>query len=203
MEFTQSTTVKTVAVLLLLTAVTQPIYTALFLAAPDVSRQFLWGLEGLLFVLLAVFAGSALGMAKQYSLGFSAIAFSAVLNLIQVGVGFTQFGPFNAIAKTNTELGGIAFSIVAFAFFIYNAAKIMLGLAAVVFGVAINKEGKKILGSVTALTGAIAIVSNTIVMMVGIRGFFPSPIAGGSGVLATILIALCLFSIIKKDNQHS
>ena len=72
MELTQNNTIKVVAILLVLTAVTQPIYTALFIGAPDVSRNFIWGLEGIIFVLLAAFAGSALAMAKRYALGFSA-----------------------------------------------------------------------------------------------------------------------------------
>ena len=130
MELTQSRTVKTIALLLLLATITQPIYTALYLGAPEVDRQFLWRFEGLLFVMMAAFAGSALVMAKRYTLGFSAIAFSAVLNVVQVGVGLTQFGPFRDAAEANPELGGVAFSVVAFSFFGYNAAKILLGLAA-------------------------------------------------------------------------
>ena len=60
MELTQVKTIKVVAALLLLSAITQPIFTALFLGAPDVAaRQALWALEGLVFVFLAAFAGSA------------------------------------------------------------------------------------------------------------------------------------------------
>ena len=195
MEFTQSRTVKTVAILLLLAAISQPIYTALYLGAPDVDRQFLWGLEGLLFVLLAAFSGSALVMAKRYTLGFSAIAFCAVLNVVQVGVGLTQFGPFREAAELNPDLSGVAFSVVAFSFFGYNAAKILLGLAAIVFGMAKMKQGGKALGGLTALVGVVAFVANTLVMMFGLQGFLPSPVAGGSGVLATLLLAICLFSV--------
>lgn len=195
MEFTQSRTVKILAGLLLLAALSQPIYTALYLGAPEIDRQFLWGLEGLLFVLLAAFAGSALVMAKRYTLGFSAIAFSAVLNVVQVGVGLTQFGPFREAATANEELGGVAFSVVAFSFFGYNAAKILLGLAAIVFGMAKMGEGGKALGGITVLVGAIAFVANTLVMMFGLNGFLPSPVAGGSGVLATFLLAICLLSV--------
>ncbi|MEP2103275.1 MAG: thiamine biosynthesis protein ThiC [Parasphingorhabdus sp.] len=199
MEFTQSRTVEIVAVLLLLAAISQPIYTALYLGAPDFNRQFLWGLEGLLFVLLATFAGSALVMAKRYTLGFSAIAFSAVLNVVQVGVGLTQFGPFRSAAESNADLSDIASSVVAFSFFGYNAAKILLGLAAVVFGVAKMNEGNKVLGGATVLIGAVAFVANALVMMFGLQGFLPSPVAGGSGVLATFLLALCLFGISSED----
>ncbi|GAA0483094.1 hypothetical protein GCM10009096_26840 [Parasphingorhabdus litoris] len=199
MEFTQGRTVKTIAILLLLVAISQPIYTALYLGAPDIDRQFLWGLEALIFVLLAAFAGSALVMAKRYTLGFSAIAFSAVLNVVQVGIGLTQFGPFRTAAEANADLGVLASSVVAFSFFGYNAAKILLGLAAVVFGMAKMNEGNKALGGATVLVGAIAFVANTLVMMFGLQGFLPSPVAGGSGVLATLLLAICLFSVSNED----
>ncbi len=200
MDFTHNQTVKFTAILLLLAAISQPIYTALYLGAPDVDRRFLWGLEGLIFVLLATFAGSALVTAKHYVVGFSAIAFSAVLNVVQVGVGLTQFGPFREAAEANPELGGVAFSVVAFSFFGYNAAKILLGLAAIVFGMAKLKAGGKLLGGLTALVGLVAFVANTLVMMFGLNGFLPSPIAGGSGVLATLLLTICLFGL-KQDEQ--
>lgn len=199
MELTQSHTVRILAVLLLLLAISQPVYTALYLGAPEIDRQVLWGLEGFLFVLLAAFAGSALVMAKRYTLGFSAIAFAAVLNVVQVGVGLTQFGPFREAAAANAELSGVAFSVVAFSFFGYNAAKILLGLAAIVFGMAKMNEGSKALGGVTVLVGAVAFVANTIVMMFGLEGFLPSPVAGGSGVLATFLLAICLLSLSSED----
>ena len=199
MEFTQSRTIKILAGLLLLAAISQPIYTALYLGAPDIDRQFLWRFEGLLFVLLATFAGSALVMAKRYTLGFSAIAFSAVINVVQVGVGLTQFAPFRAAAEANAELSGVAFSVVAFSFFGYNAAKILLGLAAIVFGMAKMKDGSKALGGITVLVGVVAFVANTLVMMFGLQGFLPSPIAGGSGVVATLLLAICLFSLKTED----
>ncbi|MEO1306076.1 MAG: thiamine biosynthesis protein ThiC, partial [Pseudomonadota bacterium] len=175
------------------------IYTALYLGAPEIDRQIIWGVEGLLFVLLAAFAGSALVMAKRYTLGFSAIAFASVLNVVQVGVGLTQFGPFRAAAEANPDLGGVAGSVVAFSFFGYNAAKILLGLAAVDFGMAKIKDGGRLLGGLTVLVGAIAFIANTLVMMFGRESFVPSPVAGGSGVLATALLAICLLSLKHED----
>ena len=183
----------------MLTAISQPIYTVLFRYAPDVERHIIWGLEGLLFVLLSAFAGSALVMAKRYTLGFAAIAFSAVLNVMQVGVGLTQFDPFFEAATANPELNGVAFSVLAFSFFGYNAAKILLGLAAIVFGMAKIGEGGKLLGGLTALVGVVALVANALVMMFGLQGFVPRPLGGGSGVAATLLLALCLFSVRSGD----
>ena len=199
MDLTHSRTVKIVAFLLLLAAISQPVYTALYLGAPEIDRTFLWGLEGLLFVLLAAFGGSALVMAKRYTLGFSAIAFAAVLNVVQVGVGLTQFGPFRAAAEANPDLGEVAFSVVAFSFFGYNAAKILLGLAAVDFGMAKMRQGGRALGGLTLLVGAVAFVANTLVMMLGLQGLVPSPVAGASGVAATLLLAICLFSLNTED----
>jgi len=199
MEFTQARTVKTVATLLLLAAISQPIYTALYIAAPDFNRQFIWGMEGLLFILLTAFAGSALVMAKRYTLGFSAIAFSAVLNVVQVGIALNQFAPFREAAEADPALNAVASSVVGLSFFIYNAAKTLLSLAAVVFGMAVMNKGGKALGGAAVLVGTVAFVANTLVMMFGLQGFLPSPVAGGSGVLATALLALCLFSIGNED----
>lgn len=199
MELTQSQTVKVTAILLLLAAISQPIYTALYLGAPEIDRQLIWGIEGIIFVVLAAFAGSALVMAKRYSLGFSAIAFSAALNVVQVGVGVTQFGPFREAATANPEMAGVAYSVVAFSFFGYNAAKILLGLAAIVFGMAKMKQGGKILGGLTVLFGAAAFATNAIIVMISRDGFLPSPVAGGTGVVATLLLALCLFSVSDES----
>ncbi len=200
MDFTYLKTVKITAILLLLAAISQPIYTALYVGAPEINRQFLWGLEGLIFVLMAAFAGSAMALDKRFTLAFSAIAFSAVLNIFQVGIGLTQFGPFRAAAEVNPDLGGTASSVVALSFFGYNAAKILLGLAAIVFGMAVKDEGGKALGGLTVLVGVVAFVANTLVMMFGLKGFVPSPLAGASGVLATLLLALCMLKIKTEED---
>lgn len=199
MELTQNRTVKSIALLLLLAAISQPIYTAFFLGAPEIDRRFMWRFEGIVFVLLAAFAGSALVFAKRYALGFSAIAFSAVFKLLAVGLGLTQFGPFTAAAALNADLSDIATSILALSFFSYNSANILLGLAAVIFGIAKIKEGGRVLGSASALVGGVSFIANTLVMMFGFQGFLPSPVAGGSGVLTTLLLAICLFSFRSKD----
>lgn len=199
MELTQSQTKKIIAVLLLLLAISQPIYTALFVGAPEFDRQFLWRLEAIIFVLLASFSVSASVMAKHHTLGFSAIALGAVLKLLAVGLGLTQFWPFNAAAELNPDLSDVATSILALSFFCYNSGNILLGLAAVDFGKDKVREGGRVVGGATLLVGAIAFVTNTLVMMFGFQGFFPSPVAGGFGVLATLLLAVCLFSAGRED----
>lgn len=150
----------------------------------------------MVFVLIAAIAGSALVQAKKYTLGFSAILASAILNHIQVGIGLTQFGPFREAAQGLESLAPAAGSVIALSFFIYNAAKILLGLSAVVFGSAISKAGSTWLGRLTVLAGIVAIVANTIVMMFGRIEAIPS---GATGVVATLLLAVCLF-ILQADD---
>ena len=196
MEFTQKQNIQFVVSLLLLTVVSQVIYTALYRFAGDFPRQWLWGLEGVLFVLLTAVAGSALVQAKRFTLGFSAIFASALFNLVQVGIGLAQFSAFREAAQAVEGLGPAAGGVVALSFFIYNAAKLLLGMAAVVFGSAISKSGAKALGYITILAGTVAIVSNAIVMMFGRIQAIPS---GATGVVATLLLALCLYKLQSKD----
>lgn len=196
MEFTQKQNVRVISTLLFLTVLSQALYTALYVAASDLPRLWLWGMEGLVFVLLAAIAGSALVQAKHYTLGFSAIFASALLNTVQVGVGLTQFGPFREVAQGLEAIAPAAGSVVAFSFFIYNAAKILLGIAALVFGSALSQTGAKILGKLTMFLGFIAIASNAIAMMFGRIEIIPS---GAIGVVATFSLAVCLLKLQSKD----
>ena len=199
MDFTFNRNVKLTAILLLIAAVTQAIYTALYIAEADVPRQLLWGGEAALFVMTALFAGTAMVQAKSHHIGFVAIGFAAVLNIIQVGVGLTQFGPFSEAAGAVEGMQPAASSVVAYSFMVYNAAKAMLAFAAIIFGMAKLAEGAKVLGGLTAVVGAVAFVSNMLSMAMG-RGFSGDlPIAGGSGVLATVLLAVCLFGVRDEE----
>ena len=82
---------------------------------------------------------------------------------------------------------------------IYNAAKILLGLAALVFGMAKMAAGSKTLGGLTALVGVVAVVANSLIIIFGRDAFLPSPVAGASGVVATVLLALCLISLVHDE----
>lgn len=199
MEFTHQRTVQVVAALLIIAAINQSLYTALYIAEVDVPRQLLWGGEGLLFAILAAFAGSAMVRSKSLTLVFSAIAFSAALNLVQVGVGLTLFGPFGEAAGSAPALAPAAGAIVAYSFFVYNAAKIMLGLAALVAGMSCAARGSKLLGWATAAVGMVAMIANTLSMAGGRDVLGELPLAGGSGVLATLLLAVCLLGLARED----
>ncbi|MEO0368420.1 MAG: thiamine biosynthesis protein ThiC [Pseudomonadota bacterium] len=196
MEFTQKQNIQFIAVLLLLAVITQATYTLLYMVASDAPRLWLWSIEGPMFLILAAIAGSALVGANKYTLGFSAIFVSAILNVVQVGVGLTQFVPFREAAQAVEALAPATGAVFALSFFIYNGAKVLLGLSAVVFGIAATQGGLTWLGRLSVLVGVLAMVANSIVMMFGRIDAVPS---GATGVLATLLLALCLFKLKFDD----
>lgn len=199
MTVTHQSTVRAIALLLLVACVTQSVYTALYAAEMDVPRQLLWGTEGLLFPLLAALAGAAMVRSERLTLAFAAIAFAAVLNFLQVGVGLTLFFPFFDAAKVDPALAPVAGAIVAFAFVIYNAAKLLLGFAAVLVGLSRMSAGARLLGGASALVGGLAMLANGATIAAGGKVFGELPLAGGTGVLATLLLALCLLGLAKDD----
>lgn len=199
MKLNHMRTVQITSYLLLALAVTQIIYTALYISKADVPRQMLWGLEGILFTMLIAFAGAALVQAKNYHVGWSAIAFSAVLNIVQVSIGLAMFGPFREAAGQLEAIKPLAGAVVGLSFMIYNAAKLLLGFAALVFGMAKMDEGAKALGGLTALVGVVAMLSNVIMVTLGRDAFLPSAVAGGSGVVATLLLSFCLIKLARDD----
>ena len=201
MEFTNIRTVQVTSYLLLALAVTQILYTVLYIAEVSVPRQLLWGLEGFLFTVLAAFAGAAMVQAKNDQVGWSAIAFSAVLNVVQVSIGLTMFVPFREAASQLESLEPLAAAVVALSFMLYYAAKLLLGFAALIFGIAKMTGGTKVLGGLTALVGVVAMFANTILIVFGRDAFLPSAVAGGSGVLATLLLAFCLRSVTRQDSE--
>lgn len=199
MQDSFNNTAKIVAVLLLAAVASQVLYTGLYIAEANVPRQLIWGAEGVLFTLLAAYAAAAIVQARQLPLGWSAIAFGGALNVVQVGVGVTLFVPFRDAAQNLEAFAPAAGAVVAFSFFVYNAAKVLFGLAAVVFGRAHMHGGGKLLGGLTAGVGAVAMLANAGIMIVGRSGFIPSPVAGASGVLATVLLALCLWRVSRAE----
>ena len=97
-------------------------------------------------------------------------------------MGLTMFGPFFEAVGEVEGLTPAARSVVAFSFMVYNAAKVLLALALIVFGLARVKTGSSLLGGSAALIGLIALFANTASMAAGRDVFGELPLAGGSGV---------------------
>jgi len=200
MEIAHKQLAQFTAYLLLVLVVTQAVYTGLFYYGPgsDAPWRTLWGIEALIFTVLAAIAGAAMLQTKHQHLGWSAIAFSAVLNLVQVSAGATLILPFRAVAGEVEALAPAAGGIVALSFMVYYTAKFLLGLAAIVFGMAIRAEGVKALGVLTAVAGIATMAANAILIVFGRDGSLPSSVATVPGVVATLLIAFCLMRVVRK-----
>lgn len=201
MEITYKQLAQFTAYLLLVLVVTQAIYTGLFYYGPgsDAPWRTLWGIEALIFTILAAVAGAAMLQTNHHHLGWAAIAFSAVLNLVQVSFGATLILPFRAVAGEVDALAPAAGGIVALSFMVYYTAKFLLGSAAIVFGAAARTDGAKALGALTAVAGVATMAANAILIVVGRDGFLPSSVATVPGVVATLLLALCLMHVARKS----
>lgn len=201
MDFTPRFSATIVAVLLVTAAVTQSLYTALYITAPDVNRVPIWSVEAMIFVAMAAFAASPMVHSRAYNVGWGAIFAAAILNVGQVGVGLVMFGPFREMAEAVPETAPAAASVVAYSFFVYNAAKVLLAFAALIFGLAHMKSGglARVIGGAAALVGVVAMIANAASMGFGRDVFGELPLAGGSGVLATLLLAFCLKSGLRTE----
>jgi hypothetical protein len=122
------------------------------------------------------------------------------LNVVQVGVGLTLFGPFFESAGDVEGLTPAARGIVAFSFMVYNAAKVLLALALCVLGLARLQAASKLLGSLSVAVGAIAAISNMASMAAGRDVFGDLPVAGASGVIATVLLAILLLTLREQSD---
>tara|TARA_R110001632_G_scaffold145935_1_gene262832 strand:- start:7780 stop:8382 length:603 start_codon:yes stop_codon:yes gene_type:complete len=198
MEFTHKRTTLITASLLLVLALTQAVFTALYSAEISFSRQYAWGLEAVVFTLLVALAGSAMVQAQNAQLGWSAITFSAILNIVQVSIGLTLFSTFGKVAGAVEGAQPLIGGVVSLSFMIYYAAKLLLGLAALVFGLSFIAKGGKAIGGLTALAGGVAMLANAILIIFGRDGFLPSAVAGASGMIATLILAICLISLNRK-----
>ena len=104
----------------------------------------------------------------------------------------TQFGPLREASLGVEGLSPAAGSVVAFSFFLYHAAKGRIGFAAISVGLTRLKEDAKALDWLTVIVGALACLANAVVMIFGRMEMAPS---GATGVLATLLLAICLLHL--------
>ena len=199
MDFTVKRSAQIVAFLLVSAAATQSLYTALYVIAPDISRLPIWSAEAVIFVLLAAFVAGPMVHSQRLTIGWGAIFAAAVLNVVQVGVGLTMFTPFLDAAGESEPLAPLAGAIVDYSFFVYNAAKMLLAMAAVIFGLAAMEkaDAHKWIGGAAALVGSVAVLTNATSMALGRDVFGALPLAGGTGVLATLLLALCVTGAVE------
>ncbi|WP_284125242.1 hypothetical protein [Parerythrobacter aestuarii] len=185
MTFTPRGAAKAVAWALLATVATQIFYMAVVAPTDDaLLRKATWTAEMALFSLVFVASLPLAGRSKA-PLVWSTVALAGVVNVIQVGMGLAEFGPAREAADEHvfrTVLNG--------AFFLYFHGKAMMGLAAVGVGLAAIRQSNttvRIIGGLSFLSGAAAVVLNLYSMANGMDIVFA---AGAAGTVATAFFAL-------------
>lgn len=177
---------KFVSVMLLLTVVSQISYMATLSGVGIIEgwplRSTIWTTEVLLFTTIAL--ASLVGMVRSSDLqwGWSALVVAGLINMVQSGIGLSMFLP---AAKAGVEFAPLMDTVLAGSFLFYNLAKVALGLAALIFGLALFRKDKmidRVVGLVSAITGAIAIALNIAAVHLGLGVV---PLAGASGATAT------------------
>ncbi len=188
MIFNEQGSARWIAGALLLTVATQLFYITV-VSGSDVEalRPITWMIEMAAFTLVSVAALALAGRARTANLVWSAIAVSGIFNGIQVAMGLSMFGPAREAANVEQLFG----AILAGAFFFFFAAKVLLGLAAIAFGLsALRGSGlAKIVGGLAALAGLAAVIVNILAMATGMEYTFP---AGATGTAATALLAITI-----------
>ena len=201
MKFTIRGGTIAVSLGLLLTVASQVFYVFVVSESPnaDVMRPVVWTLEMVDFTLVTVAALALLARDRTMPLIWSAIALSGIMNIVQVGMGLSMFGPAREAVEATPELFQ---SILAGAFFLYFHGKALLGLAAIGVGLALLAQpgalGKG-LGGLAILSGIAAAVLNLLGMAAGMDWTF---IAGASGTAATAFLALALLAVPRETSSH-
>lgn len=188
---------KLVAIMLFVTVLTQIIYVALLADVGIVEgwplRSTIWAIESVAFSVLAVLALASLAADDRYRLVWAAIAVSGVLNAIQAGMGLSMFLPPSQAGASGKLLLD---TVLVGAFLFFFLAKVLIGLASVVLGVALfrsygNNIGK-ILGALAVVSGVAAAAMNTVALPLGLALVFP---AGAAGTAATLTLAFCTWLV--------
>ena len=187
-----------IPILLVTIVLTQILYIVKSTYKIEIPSSAVWSLEAVAFLAIAVLALVAMLQKGALALAWAAIAMGSLLNVLQVGMGLTMFAP---LSDAGEALVPVYEAVVAAAFYLYFAGKILFGFAAVVAGMTLlrNTGSARVAGALAAVAGLAAIVVNLGGIVVGMPWLYA---AGATGTLATLLLALAL-RMCGRDLAHS
>lgn len=185
---------------MLLTVISQVVYMA---ALSDVGivegwpvRSTIWTIELLLFSVVAVAGFVGLIKTSQLQVAWAAIAVSGLINITQAGIGLSMFLPATEAGENFSPLMD---TVLAGAFVFYFLAKVLIGFAAMAFGLHLFRSETvlfKTIGILTSVTGLAALGLNIAALPQGLSLVFP---AGASGTIATLALALAIWLNSKES----
>ena len=127
----------------------------------------------------------------------AALGVGGILNVIQVGMGLVMFPELSGDAA----LGPVFNAVLFMAFFLFYAAKLSFGVAAVAIGKDLMGNatgGAKIVGVLAVIAGLAAIVLNAGAIPFGDALRF---YAGGAGTAAALFLGLSLLMMPKTSAE--
>lgn len=177
-----------IPVLLVTIVLTQILYIVKSTYKIDIPSTAVWSLEAVAFLAITVLALVAMLQKGSLALAFAAIAMGSLLNVLQVGMGLTMFAP---LSDAGEALAPVYEVVVAAAFFLYFAGKLLFGFAAVVAGMTLLRGtgSARVVAVLAAVAGLAAILVNLGGIVVGMPWLYA---AGAAGTLATLLLAVAL-----------
>lgn len=183
--------IRWVAGALLLTVATQVFYVAVVANAGDdtLLRPLTWFTELAAFSAVAVFGHSLAARQPAAATLWSAIAFSGLLNTLQVSMGLSMFKP---ALDAGEGQGALFATVLGGALFLYYLAKAVLGVVAIALGVAAWPTGAavwRVLAGLAVLGGIAALILNLMAMIESQAWMFA---AGAAGTVATTLVGVLM-----------
>ncbi len=193
--------IRLTAAALLLTVMTQIVYVAIRAGGASPPSNLIWSVEALAFLAISVAAFVPLARLTTVPLAFAAIAVSGIFNLAQVGMGLAMFGPLREAGEAAAPVFG---AVLAGAFFLFFAAKVLLGTAGILIGgrLLATTGLEKVVGGLGILAGGAAVTVNSIALSQGMDRWLE--LAVGTGTLSTLLLAIGLFllpALSARRNQ--
>jgi hypothetical protein len=197
MKFDANRAAQLVAAALVVTAITQMVYVILGGGGKSHVAYPIWRIETLSALVVSLFS---FVIVQRNALVGGCLAVSGIFNVIQTGMGLTMFYQlgYGGDAPPNP----VFFPVLRMSFFLYFAAKVALGVAAIILGMELWQTIAggmwRIVGVLVGLAGLGALLLNAAAMMMGLGVV---PFAGAVGVVAAVLTALALIRVIKLADR--
>ncbi|WP_026091722.1 hypothetical protein [Blastomonas sp. AAP53] len=187
-----------IAILLAVIVLTQIAYIVKSTYKIDLPGTVIWSLEALVFLAICVLALAAMVQKGPLTMAWAAIAVGGLLNVLQVGMGLAMFAP---LSDAGEAMAPAYEAIVAGAFFLYFAGKLLFGVAAILVGKALLRSTgvARIAGGLAILTGLAAALVNTAALAMGMDWLYP---AGAAGTVATACLAVALHFSARGPSPH-
>ncbi len=191
-----------VSALLILTVISQLVYTATLSGVGIIEgwplRSTIWTAELVIFSAIAIASLAGLVRTQDMQLGWSALVVAGLMNMVQSGIGLSMFLP---ASNAGEEFAPLMTTVLAGSFLFYYLAKVILGLAAIFFGLSLFRGADtigRILGLVSLITGLVAMILNIAALRLGLGAV---PLAGASGAIATFFVGCAIWYSARQDKS--